>query len=167
MSKMKNKMPLLMILLAATVLAAIFSPPTEQVQVVAPSVRQESKLLIPIQSSAMALEETVLRLHPRNGEAARTSLFEVTSAPVVVVSPPLVQESQPVLPSLPFRVLGTYREGGTITVFLDDNGQGTVVKVGDTLHNEKYRIDAITDEEIQMTYLPLQKKQALALGDMP
>lgn len=155
-----------MILLGATLLATVFAPPPEEA-VVAPRARQVSKPTILMQSDATALEEPVLRLRPRDSEAAKVSLFEVASAPVVVAPPSVAQAPQPVAPPLPFRVLGTYQNGDTTTVFLDDKGQGAVVKVGDTLHNETYRIDGITEEEIQIMYLPLQQKQVLALGDAP
>lgn len=158
-------MPILLVLLGATGLATFFAPSPDEA-VVAPRPSQGSRQPMTLQNGNTVVEEPVLRLRPR-GETAKTGLFEVAGQPVVVAPPPVAQTPQPVAPPLPFRVLGVYQDGEATTVFLDDKGQGTVVKVGDTLHNETYRIDAIDAEEIQMTYLPLQQKQVLALGDVP
>jgi hypothetical protein len=48
-------------------------------------------------------------------------------------------------------------------VFLEANGQTVIAQLGDTLLNQ-YRVDAIGASELQFTYLPLQQRQLLAIG---
>lgn len=165
-----NRMQILLALLAATGLAIVFAPPPEEeAGIVAPAARAVARapVVVPAQSSGMAYEAQVLRLRPRSAARPPRGLFEAPAVPVAVAVPVAAQAPVPMPPPLPFRVLGSYREGDAVTVFLDDKGDGIAVTVGDTLHGETYRIDAITEEQIQFTYMPLQQKQSLALGDAP
>ena len=69
--------------------------------------------------------------------------------------------AKPEAPALPFRYLGKLIEDGKLSVFLA-NGDETIsatagARIGD------YRVDKVTENEVQFTYLPLKTKQSLPL----
>ncbi len=66
-------------------------------------------------------------------------------------------------PPLPFTYVGKILEGGQITVFLARQDRSYVVKRGETLDGT-YRVDEINAASMQLTYLPLDQKQTLAIG---
>lgn len=70
----------------------------------------------------------------------------------------------PSAPAMPFQAIGSIVgadvAGGAPVAFLMQRDQMLVVKVGDNLVNT-YRIDAITAQEVELTYLPLMQKQSL------
>lgn len=69
----------------------------------------------------------------------------------------------PQAPPLPFTYVGKIMEGGQITVFLARQDRSYVVKRGETLDGT-YRVDEINAASMQLTYLPLDQKQTLAIG---
>jgi hypothetical protein len=75
-------------------------------------------------------------------------------APVVVKAPEA--------PRLPFSYLGVI-DGKAIArqVLLAKGDQLFIVKKSDVIEGQ-YRIDDITDKDVEMTYLPLQQRQSLA-----
>ncbi|MCC2636484.1 MAG: hypothetical protein K0Q68_203 [Moraxellaceae bacterium] len=166
---MKHRLPVLLLLLAATLMLVLFAPAPDD-GVVAPRAHV-APVAFPLATqgggSQPPLEEAVLRLRDRSNSKATPFLFEVRRPSAPAVEAAFVPEPKPLAPPLPFRVLGKYQDADEVTVFLEDAGKGLPVKVGDLLHNDTYRIDAISDEEIQFTYVPLQQKQALPLGDAP
>ena len=69
-------------------------------------------------------------------------------------------------PPLPFKYLGRLEEAGTVAVFLAEGNQHPrLVRKGDQLPN--YRVDDITAEAMQLTYLPLNQTQSLPFGTAP
>lgn len=69
----------------------------------------------------------------------------------------------PTAPPLPFTVFGQMVEGGRTTVFLNDQDRSHAAKVGDVI-NKAYRVDAIRDDAVVLTYLPLNQQQTLRTG---
>lgn len=69
---------------------------------------------------------------------------------------------KPTAPPLPFAYLGKVIEEGKLSVFLAHGGENLTAKPGDTIAGE-YRLDAVTENEIRFTYLPLKTQQSLPL----
>ena len=72
----------------------------------------------------------------------------------------------PRAPALPFRVIGRLIDGGNTQVFLQ-SGQATLVARRGDLIERNYRVDEVNDKQVVFTYLPLNQKQQLAIGDAP
>ena len=73
--------------------------------------------------------------------------------------------SSPQAPPLPFTYMGRMIDGKRVAVFLTNgNGDRTwVVRPGDKI-DDVYRVDAIGEGTITLTYLPLDVRQELSLG---
>lgn len=105
---------------------------------------------------------------PRRTAAAKseTSLFSEHSWYVSPPPPPPVEPTPPPPPSappLPFSFLGSYgASGGGAVYYLVRGDQVFDVKIGDTVDGV-YSVDDVQNDELQLTYLPLQQKQALSL----
>lgn len=166
---MNSRMKFLMGGLFLTMVAVIFAPEQESVAnaVSRPSkeerVRSSTSIVIPRGEAT----DNLLALRSREGGLGAGIFFGTPKVQVVTMATPPMVEEEKKLPPLPFRVLGQYQDGKGKAVFLDDKGQGIVVREGDSLREETYRISEITEDEIRITYMPLQKIQTLALGDMP
>lgn len=70
----------------------------------------------------------------------------------------------PQAPPLPFTYLGMLAESGRTTVFLARGTRDIAAAVGETIDGT-YRVEAITPERIELTYLPLSQRQSLSLGN--
>jgi hypothetical protein len=82
--------------------------------------------------------------------------------PVVEVPPP----PPPMAPALPFTVVGgisgrQIAEGRPVA-FLRQNDEVMAVRPGDEINNT-YRVESITTEKIELTYLPLKQRQMLVM----
>lgn len=101
---------------------------------------------------------------PATATAAAMNLFPVqTWQPP---PPPPAPPPKPTAPPLPFQFNGRLDEGGSIAVFLTQQKRQLIVRAGDAI-DQTYRVDAITAERIEFTYLPLQQKQQLLTGKTP
>jgi len=67
---------------------------------------------------------------------------------------------------LPFAYMGKMLDDGEIVVFLTRGDRNYVVRKGATLDGQ-YRVDAIHDRTMVLTYLPGKAKQSLAIGSAP
>lgn len=85
--------------------------------------------------------------------------------PPPVVVPEVV--AAPTAPPLPFVVLGAIRGQGIAqgkpVVFLNERGTSLVVSEGDDIHGT-YKVEAISANSIEFTYLPLGQRQSLPLS---
>lgn len=166
----KTYRPWLFLALASTLLAAVFAPAEEDVALPVQAVTKP-RAPNPGMQRGMLTEsrESVLHIVPRQSSDRMNVLFAATSSesrkPDTTVT--AVVALPPTAPALPFRVLGYYEENGESSVFLDDRGESLVVKVGDTLRHDTYRVDSITEGQLQLTYLPLGHQQTLLLGEHP
>lgn len=77
--------------------------------------------------------------------------------PVVLPPPP-----PPQAPPLPFRYLGRWQEEGLEVVFLEERDRTSIARVGDRLG--AWRVDAIRDQAMTLTYLPLDQQRTLRLS---
>jgi hypothetical protein len=64
-------------------------------------------------------------------------------------------------PPLPFSYMGKLVEGKVTTVFLTDDEQNYIARLGDTIEDD-YRVEAIGENGMTLTYLPLKRRQQLA-----
>jgi len=69
--------------------------------------------------------------------------------------------ARPEAPPLPFRYLGKLIEDGKLSVFLANGDESISVTAGARVGD--YRVDKVTENEVQFTYLPLKTKQSLPL----
>ena len=69
--------------------------------------------------------------------------------------------AKPEARALPFRYLGKLIDDGKLSVFLANGGESLSVHAGDRIGD--YRVDKVTESEVQFTYLPLKTKQSLPL----
>lgn len=81
-------------------------------------------------------------------------------------SPPPPPPPKPTAPPLPFQYGGSLLDGEQRVVFLMQQKRQLIVRAGDAIDNT-YRIDDITPQRIEFTYLPLQQKQTLLTGQNP
>jgi len=78
---------------------------------------------------------------------------------------PVATPRRPVAPPLPYKLLGSYEEAGSPTIyFLVKADRIYDVVIGDTL-DETYNVDGISNGKLMFTYLPLKTSQGLRLGE--
>ncbi|WP_189941771.1 secretion system X translation initiation factor [Sulfuriferula thiophila] len=70
----------------------------------------------------------------------------------------------PAAPPLPFTYIGKLVEDGAITVFLSKQDRNYVIKTGDVIDGT-YRVDTVMASALTLTYLPLNIKQSMPIGD--
>jgi hypothetical protein len=78
-------------------------------------------------------------------------------------APPPPPPPKPQAPPLPFIYMGKLIEDGRIVVFLTQGDRNHIVRQGDTIDGT-YRVDAVTEQGLSLTYLPLKQRQELAFG---
>jgi hypothetical protein len=88
--------------------------------------------------------------------------------PPVVAEPP--PPPPPTAPPLPFTAVGAIQGkkigSGQQQAFIQHGDNLTVIQKGDTVAGS-YRVDNITTDRVEFTYLPLGQKQSLLLLDTP
>lgn len=71
----------------------------------------------------------------------------------------------PVAPPLPFVYIGKMKDGeSNMVVFLEKQNRTYAAKVGDAI-DKNYRVDAIQAPVMTLTYLPLDIKQTMQIGE--
>jgi hypothetical protein len=73
--------------------------------------------------------------------------------------------AEPVAPAFPFRYIGRMEVAGKITVHLMKGSRLYSVAVGDPLEGE-YRVDEIGPDRLDLTYLPLNRKQVVTFSSI-
>lgn len=95
--------------------------------------------------------------------APKPSKPKIPPPPPVVEAPP-PPPPPPMAPTLPFTVVGGISgqriSDGRPIAFLRANDEVVVVRPGDTIGNA-YRVESLTVEKIEFTYLPLMQRQTL------
>jgi len=99
-------------------------------------------------------------------ENTKKSLFDSKSWYVPPPPPKALPPSTftPTAPPLPFNYMGKMLEDGRTTVFLTRQDRNFVVNAGDTIEST-YRVDEISTHFMTLTYLPLNIKQTLQIGE--
>lgn len=80
--------------------------------------------------------------------------------PVRALAPP----PAPTAPPLQFKYAGKAIEDNQTWVFLVQAGENFITKVGEKI-NPQYRLDAVNDDTVTVTYLPLNVKQTLTINN--
>ena len=167
----------------ATLLAALFAPEDEG-SIVGPATattRQVERVAVAPLAAATAAAQTdrALAIHPRRAlddEEAATLFAKQSWQPEtpkkIMLDQQAAQAALPAArvdanapPPLPFQFLGRFVDEGKAAYFLQAGERNVVARPGDTLE-ERYRFDGVVQGALQFTYLPLNLKQTLAVGDL-
>lgn len=131
----------------------------------------------PVQGHVTHNPFDLLNLQADSGElGARKTGFtarSVSKAPTVVakVAAPVAAQppptpAPPTAPPLPFTVLGGITgdriAGGRPVAFLRMRDEVLTVQAGDEI-DKTYRVEAITGDSVELTYLPLKERQSLIM----
>lgn len=94
-------------------------------------------------------------------------LFNATSwAPPPPPAPPPEAAPAPVAPPFPYEYMGKLLEDGVLTAFFMQGNRVLSIKAGDTV-DSVYRVDQMTGEQMNLTFLPLKQAQVVRLGNTP
>jgi hypothetical protein len=77
---------------------------------------------------------------------------------------PLEAVAAPTAPPLPFAFMGSMKQGQTVVYFLARGERAYDAKVGDVI-DATYRIDGVSNGQLMFTYLPLETRQGLQIGE--
>jgi hypothetical protein len=97
-------------------------------------------------------------------ESTKKRLFDSKSWYVPPPPPKALPPPPPSAPPLPFSYMGKMLEDGRTTIFLTRQNRNFVVTAGDTIEST-YRVDEIGAHSMTLTYLPLNIKQTLQIGE--
>ncbi|CAM3250890.1 hypothetical protein [Janthinobacterium lividum] len=165
----------------ATLLAAFFAPEDEG-SIVGPATattRQVERVPAALAVATPPAPPSALAIHPRRAlddEEAATLFAKQSWQPEtpkkIMLDQQAAQAALPAVPvdanappPLPFQFLGRFVDEGKAAYFLQAGERNVVARPGDTLE-ERYRFDGVVQGALQFTYLPLNLKQTLAVGDL-
>ena len=166
----------------ATLLAALFAPEDEG-SIVGPATatprQMERVALAPLAAVAAPQTDHALAIHPRRAledEEAATLFakqsWQAETPKKIMLDQQAAKAALPAAsvdanapPPLPFQFLGRFVDEGKAAYFLQAGERNVVARPGDTLE-ERYRFDGVVQGSLQFTYLPLNLKQTLAVGDL-
>lgn len=107
------------------------------------------------------------RLKRSHAKDKKTNAFPAKSWYVPPPPPPPVPTPPPSAPPLPYTFMGKILEPqGKLTFFLAQGDKVHLVSAGETIDNT-YTVDGVENGKLTLTYLPLQIKQYLYLGETP
>jgi hypothetical protein len=89
--------------------------------------------------------------------------WSVAPAPMTKSATAPMPPTKPTAPPLPYGYLGQIEDKEGVKVFLVNDGDLLTAKQGDIL-DAKYRLDAVSEEQLTFVYLPLDQKQILPAG---
>lgn len=121
-----------------------------------------------LSAAATAIDLARLARAPLDASAAAViaSAWEPPPPPPPPKAAPAPPPPPPRAPALPFRVVGRLVDGASTLVFLQ-SGQATLVARRGDLIERDYRVEEVNEKQVIFTYLPLNQKQQLAIGDAP
>ncbi len=99
---------------------------------------------------------------PQDLFASRSWLPAPAAAAANIAAQKPAPPPAPSAPPLPFRYLGQMEDNDRLTVFLERGPEALSASVGDVLDG-MYRIDRISESDVQFVYLPLGTKQVLSV----
>lgn len=171
-----RRLHVLGVVLAGVGALVALSPPVDQATVVSPATTR-SRAVIDSTKTPVAGSAQLLAVVPRGVPASdaasspRVDLFaDRRSLPVPVPAPlpSMLQASSATdsgPPPLPFRVIGKKLEAGAWEVFLMQDNETLVARVGERV-GTLYKIESIAPPVMTLTYLPLNAVQTLQVGDV-
>lgn len=96
--------------------------------------------------------------------APKPALFaSVSWAPAPPPKPPPPPAPKPVAPPFPYSYMGGLSEDGVRTAFFNKGERVLPVKAGDTIDGT-YRVEQINDQQMQVTYIPLDQAISIPFG---
>ena len=162
----------------ATLLAALFAPEDEG-SIVGPATatpRQMERVPAPAMATAASSALAIERRRALDDDDAATLFAKQSWQPEtpkkIMLDQQAAQATRAIAaidpnapPPLPFQFLGRFVDEGKAAYFLQAGERNVVARPGDTLE-ERYRFDGVVQGSLQFTYLPLNLKQTLAVGDL-
>ncbi|MEI6469973.1 MAG: hypothetical protein WCO72_10900 [Betaproteobacteria bacterium] len=173
---MKNRIFILLVILAGVIYLAFFMPSFTQEEALyvdsQPAVfigkgekvsgQPNDQAIKPIQSTLLKEREELLK--PLTERTYLSALFNAHSwVPPVKKSTAPVVVPPPAAPPLPFKFLGKQKIGNEIKVFLAE-GDKTLVVAESTKIGTQYVVESIAPPKMTLVYLPLNTKQDIAIG---
>lgn len=163
-------------LIAAVVVLVVYNAPTEQPSIVQPAARAQ-EVALPQRPAADGRGAAAQRPEPprhsrTQGLDAVAELFPpaewlvpepMPAPPQAPPAPVLTVQAPPQAPPLPFKVLGSARDAGNASVFLQFNDQNLVARQGDLLLDQ-YRVEQLDEVSMTLTHVPTGQRQTLALA---
>jgi hypothetical protein len=96
---------------------------------------------------------------PKQPQANLQEQAAITAQAAKASAPP----PAPTAPPLQFKYAGKAIADNETWVFLSHSGENLITKIGGKI-NDQYRLDAINDDTVTVTYLPLNVKQTLTIN---
>lgn len=167
---MKLRQWLLVLALVATLAATWWASRIEEpggLEVVAPVARPaRPAAAAPARAAAGATVQAdagALAIVREPWPASAASLLQLPSAAQAQagVPPPAALAAGP--PPLPFTFIGSIERGGRRVVMLMEGDRLHLVAARERI-GEQYRVERVTSARIEFTYLPLQQRQVLDIG---
>jgi hypothetical protein len=173
---MKNRIFILIVILAGVIYLAFFMPSLTQEEALSVDSQttdvadQKEKTpgqptdqtIKPIQSTLLKAREELLS--PLIERQYMSALFNAHSwVPPVKKSTAPVVVPPPTAPPLPFKFLGKQKIGNEIKVFLAE-GDKTLVVAESTKIGSQYVVESIVPPKMTLVFLPLNTKQEIAIG---
>jgi hypothetical protein len=133
----------------------------------APVARPEPMERASVEPAIPELE--LARLGPRQSQEPELNPFgpswaELEAEEARRNAPPPPPPPPPQAPPLPFAIMGKLIEDGKVVAFLMRNDEPYIVRRGDVIDGT-YRVEELSETSLTFTYLPLDSRQSLALGD--
>ncbi len=173
--------------LGVTLLACYFAP-DDDTDIIAPAQARsiapapQAVVQAAVQAVAQEDEAPALEIRPRaqdeelgnafarqswQGQMPVTEAAPVRPADSAVTKPVQARAAASAggAPELPIRLLGRFLDDGKLAYFLQVEERNVVAYVGDKI-DDSYTFDSAGTDTLTFTYLPLQKKQTLAVGEM-
>lgn len=167
--KLTRRWIVLLGLLAGAGGLLLFSPPPKSSEVVTPTrvARPTANAVsTAAATSAAATDDTlILALRSRQHGAAPADAFALQNwTPPPPPPPPAPPKPKPTAPPLPFTVLGKKLEDGVWQIFLAQQDKTYIVRARDTIGSD-YRVESIAPPTAVLTYIPMNERQTLAIGN--
>ena len=99
--------------------------------------------------------------------AAKSWFVAPPPPPPAPPPPPPAPAPPPLAPPLPFKYIGMLEESAERTVWYLVQGERLIVVATGEVIDASYRVDGSRGRQLQFTYLPLDQRQTLAIGDSP
>jgi len=167
-----GKRALIGVSIAAIVMTAISDDGSGAVQTARTGKPPPVKTAAPQQGTPKLVHVELERLNrtapQREGEAEAEigNAFRATSwyvPPPPPPPPPPLPPPKPAAPPMPFTYLGLYEEGSGKVIMLVKGDRVYTVTEGDVIENT-YRVERVTTEMVELTYLPLNIRQSIRTG---
>lgn len=151
--------------LAAAVMSSLYRD--SSMDVVAATVKPNQRLAQPKLPVATEADPPLSRMQLDTLEQdpfTTKSWFTPPPAPAPDIVKRQAAPAEPSAPPLPYTYLGQMEdETGHMTVYLAQGSRAINAMAGDTLDGT-YHLDAVTENTVDMTYLPLKIKQTLQIS---